>query len=377
MSCDTVCTAWSKTCDETDFRDNIDNVASQTLMTNVLSTLGFTCTTFNENFGTGFSVPLVRLDDADKNSEGMCFVSTTATNRALDTFDCTRVPSPANTHKKRLCWCSNAQVAYSSCVGGANHLKDDLAVVCSTATCQVSDCCESNPTCSGFAGCTSGTNYLIASPEGTTCASDTCQVSECCETCTSNQANCAVSTDNTCSVAIGLTTKTPCTSVIAAGYYLDGDVVKTCATVSDSSARTCNDGGASGIQTVTCNTGFYQSGTAGSNLGCSACTNQVHCAVSTAGTCSTTAFPATVCTYEELSAGTAGCSAGKEIKTFVECEDAVAKLGRTSSQTFNECFTSSSPAIKNTGIWCAWKTTQNHLIFNSCPLTTGGVGQYS
>ena len=92
--------------------------------------------------------------------------------------------------------------------------------------------------------------------------------------------------------------------------------------------------------------------------------------MSNADTCSTTAFPATVCTYEELSAGTAGCSAGKEIKTFVECEDAVAKLGRTNPQTYNECFTSAP----DRGIWCAWKTNQNHLLFNSCPLTTGAVG---
>ena len=42
-----------------------------------------------------------------------------------------------------------------------------------------------------------------------------------------NQANCAASTANQCSTSSGFTTKTPCTSVTAAGYYLDGDVVKT------------------------------------------------------------------------------------------------------------------------------------------------------
>jgi hypothetical protein len=109
-----------------------------------------------------------------------------------------------------------------------------------------------------------------------------------CTACT-NQANCAVSTPNQCSTSPGITTNTPCTSVTAAGYYLDGDVVKTCAAVADTSARTCNAGGASGIQSVTCNTGFHESGSAGSNLGCTACADQANCAVSTPNQCSTSA----------------------------------------------------------------------------------------
>ena len=68
---------------------------------------------------------------------------------------------------------------------------------------------------------------------------------------------------------------------------MDGQVVKACAAVADSSAKTCNGPGANGIQTVTCNTGFYQSGTADSNLGCSACTNQANCAASSPNTCAT------------------------------------------------------------------------------------------
>jgi len=89
-----------------------------------------------------------------------------------------------------------------------------------------------------------------------------------CTACT-NQTNCATSTANQCSTSSGFTTKTPCTSVTA-GYYLDKDVVKQCHTVPKSSARTCNAGGASGIQTVTCNTGFHESGSSGNNLGCTA-----------------------------------------------------------------------------------------------------------
>jgi hypothetical protein len=72
----------------------------------------------------------------------------------------------------------------------------------------------------------------------------------------------------TCSTTSGYTDKTPCTSVTAPEYYLDGDIVKPCAAVSGSSARTCNAGGAAGIQTVTCSSGYSESGTAGNNLKC-------------------------------------------------------------------------------------------------------------
>ena len=48
------------------------------------------------------------------------------------------------------------------------------------------------------------------------------------------------------------------------GYWKNGtgkkDVCEACATVSGSSARTCDAGDASDIQTVTCNTGFHESG---------------------------------------------------------------------------------------------------------------------
>ena len=75
------------------------------------------------------------------------------------------------------------------------------------------------------------------------------------------------------------------------GSTVDDDITSctTCATVSNSFARTCNAGGASGIQTVTCNTGFHESGSAGVDLGCTACDNQANCVTSTPNTCSTTA----------------------------------------------------------------------------------------
>ena len=51
------------------------------------------------------------------------------------------------------------------------------------------------------------------------------------------------------------TEKKQCT-LASSGYYLAGDVATVCATVADSSARTCNAAAAAGIQAVTCNTGF-------------------------------------------------------------------------------------------------------------------------
>ena len=102
-----------------------------------------------------------------------------------------------------------------------------------------------------------------------------------------DQDHCAVSTNNTCSTTASYTTNTICTLVTDAGYYLDGQVVKTCATVSNSAARTCNAGGANGIHTVTCDTGFHESGSAGNDLGCTACANQTNCAANTANQCST------------------------------------------------------------------------------------------
>ena len=83
-----------------------------------------------------------------------------------------------------------------------------------------------------------------------------------------NQANCAVSTVNTCSTTASFTTNTICTSVTADGYYLDGEVVKTCAAVADSSSRTCNGADVAGIQTVTCSSGYHETGSAGNNLAC-------------------------------------------------------------------------------------------------------------
>ena len=79
-----------------------------------------------------------------------------------------------------------------------------------------------------------------------------------------NQVNCAASTPNTCSTTNGATTKTPCTSVTAPEYYLDGDKVATCAT----------SGNGTNAATITCTTGTNQVATtcnAGYGLVKSAC----------------------------------------------------------------------------------------------------------
>jgi hypothetical protein len=83
-----------------------------------------------------------------------------------------------------------------------------------------------------------------------------------------DQTHCGTSTANTCSTTASYTNKTICTAVTDAGYYLDGQVVKACMSVQWSSASTCNAAGAAGIQTVTCNAGYYKSGTAGTDLAC-------------------------------------------------------------------------------------------------------------
>ena len=101
------------------------------------------------------------------------------------------------------------------------------------------------------------------------CGDGTSWNSTMCSICV-NQANCAVSTANTCSTTASFTANTICTSVTADGYYLDGEVVKTCAAVADSSSRTCNGADAAGIQTVTCSSGYHETGSAGNNLACTA-----------------------------------------------------------------------------------------------------------
>ena len=77
-----------------------------------------------------------------------------------------------------------------------------------------------------------------------------------------DQAKCVASTLNTCSTTSGIATKTPCTSVTAPGYYLDGDKVATCAT-SDNGANaatvTCTNG--TNQVATTCNAGYWLDGT--------------------------------------------------------------------------------------------------------------------
>ena len=137
-----------------------------------------------------------------------------------------------------------------------NHI---LFNTCNTENCGAN--AAANPVCGGAAGiqtvtCSSG--YHETGSAGNNLACTACV----------NQANCAVSTANTCSTTASFTANTICTSVTADGYYLDGEVVKTCAAVADSSSRTCNGADAAGIQTVTCSSGYHETGSAGNNLAC-------------------------------------------------------------------------------------------------------------
>jgi len=151
-----------------------------------------------------------------------------------------------------------------------------------TACVNQTHCATSTPnTCSTTAEITTKTQCTSVTDSGYYLDGD--KVDTC-----ANQANCTTSDATTCSTTAGITTKAPCT-LAQSGYYLDGDKVETCATVPDASARTCNATGASGIQTVTCDTGFHESGSPGVYLGCTACVNQANCTTSDATTCSTTA----------------------------------------------------------------------------------------
>ena len=160
-----------------------------------------------------------------------------------------------------------------------------------------------------------------------------------------NQANCAASTANQCSTSSGFTRKTPCASVTAAGYYLDGDVVKVCATVSDSSARTCTAGGASGIQSVACDSGFHESGSAGNNLGCTACASVTGGTCTACSTGSSSACTALVCHANKVNTdgdATNGCEVSENhnstvvitpVTTQNEAENSINNLNAAAEDT--------------------------------------------
>ena len=207
-----------------------------------------------------------------------------------------------------------------------------------------------------------------------------------------DQTNCAVSTANTCSTTSTFTTKTICTSVTANGFYLDGQVVKTCATsgngvraatvtctngndqiatscnpgsylatnacplceaVAASSARTCNAGGAAGITGVTCNTGAYETGAAGKDLGCTVCIDQTNCAVSTANTCSTTSTftTKTICTSVTANGFYLD---GQVVKTCATSGNGVRAATVTCTNGNDQIATSCNPG--------------SYLATNACPL---------
>jgi hypothetical protein len=155
--------------------------------------------------------------------------------------------------KKKDC---GKQKDNSSRETGGTTTTDRSCVPCAHGTFATSD----SGTCAEWTKCPAG-KYQTNTP--------TSKVDRNCETCTL-QDNCAVATANTCSTTTGITTKKPCKSVTNAGYYLDGDKVAECATVPDAYKRTCDGAGATGIQTVTCNVGFVESGSKNNDLGCTA-----------------------------------------------------------------------------------------------------------
>jgi hypothetical protein len=100
-TCTQGCADNGMTCSNSELSAHNNEVASDSLMAGVVSALGFTCTVYDNLYGLGSGVPGIKLDN------GQCIVS--AMDRESDTFNCDYA---ANSGKKRLCWCTDAPVAY-------------------------------------------------------------------------------------------------------------------------------------------------------------------------------------------------------------------------------------------------------------------------
>ena len=156
-----------------------------------------------------------------------------------------------------------------------------------------------------------------------------------CQNCPANRAGsaadnddtscCALVADGTCTACNSLLISS-CTAVICnAGFYESGSASNNlgcsgvCAIVPDSTTRTCGGADTAGIQSVACNASFYETGAAGTNLGCSLCDAG---SVTNTGTSpgATTCTPCAAGTYS-LSSNVASCSTCGTIAhaTTVQC----------------------------------------------------------
>ena len=192
------------------------------------------------------------------------------------------------------------------CVAGINHLRDDpTSIQCGVNGCDVTECCEPNPTCADtdkigtpFSSCNAVSSHIKSSLADITCAGGTCLTTDCCIKCL--EGTYSVSADaNEC------VQRTTCAdaSSCPAGHYLNpGQSSSFCSTSS------CDTATISGKDFLTC---------------CMPCASS--CAVANHGLSTvaenvcdgTTTSDVTKCTASYLSYG---CTLGSD-DTLLDCSN--------------------------------------------------------
>eukprot|EP00039_Didymoeca_costata_P010145 m.136049 g.136049 ORF g.136049 m.136049 type:complete len:2274 (-) comp14722_c0_seq4:389-7210(-) len=101
---------------------------------------------------------------------------------------------------------------FASCTPGVNYLRGNAAAfTCSEASCTVAECCLDNPTCASVSSNICGSlEKIISSPGSQTCATSTCTQGECCESLTCSDADCGASMEIYLPNASDTCTQNPC-----------------------------------------------------------------------------------------------------------------------------------------------------------------------
>lgn len=96
QSCDTGCAQQGLACDQTAFHRHVYAIDSHEDMASLMTSLGATCNSFNDNYGSNPDVPVTMF------ASNLCFAADPA--RGVETMNCgLAVPMD----RKRVCWCSN------------------------------------------------------------------------------------------------------------------------------------------------------------------------------------------------------------------------------------------------------------------------------
>ena len=102
-NCNAACQSRSLICEASDFHDHNVEIDSNDKMQNVLLSLGRSCVSFNNNWGSAADVPAISDDST-------CFPS--ASGRDLSSVSCSSNSNqPLSQNKQRLCYCSAATPA--------------------------------------------------------------------------------------------------------------------------------------------------------------------------------------------------------------------------------------------------------------------------